>query len=146
MKSRDLVTFSPRAVNGFLNGAFRRTPADNANSGVLVTVAFGLWQLLGGGIELTEALLHHGCMIFRLVVRMAVFVMFQAGGDIWSRTRTWCGDGRNAAGGIGITSIARRSLCGMAVAPIAGASIILNALQRFHWDESATIDALYTSG
>src|SRR5205085_584621 len=76
--------------------------ADNANGCVLISIALRPGQFFGGGLQLAETLLHHSRMVFWLIIRMTMLVMFQASSDIGHRTMTRGCDGRDATRSIGI--------------------------------------------
>src|SRR6266851_3336783 len=84
-----LVPFCSCAINGLLNGTFSRAPANDADVGILVSVALGTREFTGSGVELAETFLHHGSMVFWLVVRMTMLVVFESGSNVgqraWSR-------------------------------------------------------------
>src|SRR5438876_5889649 len=143
MQRSDLVPFSACAINCLLDRAFRRTPTDQANGSIVITIALRLGQLLRSRIELAEAFLHHRRMVVWLVVWMTMLVMLQASGYIGHAAGSRSRSGRDTTCGISITCVAMNCR----TMTIARGSVLakLDAFLDLHWLEGTAINTLYAS-
>src|SRR5437762_14279202 len=82
MKSSHFIALFASAVNSFLYCSLCRTPADDTDSSILITIPLWFGQLLGRGIKLTVTFFHHCRMIFWFIFGMAALIMFQSSGYI----------------------------------------------------------------
>src|SRR5579884_2322644 len=149
-----LVALGTGPINGLLNRTFGRSPTNNADRCILVSISLRFGKFFSSGLQLAEAFLHHCCMVLRLIIGMTMLVMFQARSYIRHRPRTRGGDWRNAACGIGITRIAlffrsnsRMSIAGMTVRRCSVRLLCppLDTSLKLHRLEDAAIHALHTS-
>src|SRR6266516_687276 len=147
MQCRNPVPLSACAINGLLNCAFLRTPADYANSCVFISVSLGLVQFFCRSSQLAESFLHHCSVVFWLVVRMPMLIMLQTGCDVgecaWAGSR----DRGDTTCSVGIARVARlccsctnsdgfaMSICSLAIGsnPICSICAELDAFLDFHW-------------
>src|SRR2546421_8703029 len=95
MEGRHFIALCARAIYCLLDRSLCRTPADDTDRGILVSIPLRFGQFLGGSIKLTETLLHHRSMVFRFVVRMSLLIVFQTSGYISLRTGTRGADRRD---------------------------------------------------
>src|SRR5712691_3079074 len=102
MQSRYFVALRPRPVNGLLNRTLRRTPTDDTDGSILISIAMWRRQFFGSRIELAEPFLHHRGMVFRLIIRMTILIMFQPGCNICDRPRPRCRNRGDAARSVGV--------------------------------------------